>query len=38
MLARISLSTSNLDGAPTFIKLVRTGAPDFGERIGEVVG
>jgi hypothetical protein len=23
---------------PTFIKLVRTGAPDFGERFGEVVG
>jgi len=23
---------------PTFIKLVRTGAPDFGERLGEVVG
>jgi hypothetical protein len=22
----------------TFIKLVRTGAPDFGERFGEVVG
>jgi hypothetical protein len=22
----------------TFIKLVRTGAPDFGERVGEVVG